>query len=181
MQKLLFASAIVVLLVTHGAVAPALAINGETPVWRLGASYDYLTSGGARDALGNGFNIQLERSFGPVLMDGDVSAEFAYRRFSGSSGGFDNDLNYFSLGPKLRIGPGASPATDGYYAGAAIGLAILNANIGGQSTTDVNFQWALLGGINFASRWYGEVTYASPDDVLGVNANNLAFLLGYRF
>lgn len=154
--------------------------------WRFGASFDYLTSSEARDALSNGFNLQLERSFYQVESS-DLSIVAGYRYFSGGNSTFDNRLNYYTLGFKWRFGPGANPTNDGFYGGIGVGAAFLDANIrinqaqleAGKNVT--HFEWTGLVGVNFAKSWYTEFGYSSPGDVRDVNLGNVSATLGYRF
>ncbi len=180
MKTFLLASAIVAV-VAACVPAGAQGFYGESAkAWRLSGSFDYLTGDTARDLLGNGFNVELERSLGD-LENGNLSGLLGYRRSQRDTGGFSNDLNHFSVGVKWRTGPGASPATDGYFYGAGVGLAILDSNIRGSSDTNSGLEWRALAGLNFARSWFGEVDYVSPIDAQGININSLSVNLGYRF
>jgi len=130
--------------------------------------------------MGDGWGIEVERSFGE-LWGGNITGLFAYRRFSNTDEGFDNSMNYFTFGTKLRWGKGANPTNDGLYYGAGLGISIIDEELYNNSDTGVGFEGMVLGGYNFAKSWYGEVSYRTPVDVNGIGTNNLTFDLGYRF
>jgi hypothetical protein len=76
----------------------------------------------------------------------------------------------------------ACACRDGYYVGAGVGVAFLD--ISGDDDVDENtthFEWRVLGGVNFAESWYGEVAYNSPGSISGFGIENVALTLGYRW
>lgn len=186
MRTALLASVLVALALASLTAVPGQAQRGywgrndTAKHWRLSGSFDYFTGDTAQSVLGNGFNVEGERSLGGVE-GGDLSAIVGYRRLQKDTGGFSNHLNYYSAGIKWRAGPGAWPSRDGFYYGAGLGLAVLDSEMGGNSDTSVGVEWRGLAGLNFARSWFGEVDYVSPSDAQGVNIKNVTFSLGVRF
>lgn len=182
MRRALLASAISLLLVVGSlALTSAQGFWGaDAKDWRIIGFYDWYTSDSGGDALGDGFAVEVERALTQTDV-GSAAGFIGYRRHEKDVGGFGNELNHYSIGLKLRNGPGASPSMDGFYYGGGLGLAILDSTIGGSSDTEVAFEWRALAGINFARSWFGEINYVDPGDAQGASINSLSFGLGYRF
>ena len=147
--------------------------------WRVGASWVKMTDNDADDHLGSGWGVNAEYSLGNLLPNKsfatDLSGVISYSRFDD-----DADLNYTTLGAKLRVGPGASPACDGVYGGVGLGMAFLDLGAG-DDFHETNFQWSLLAGMNFSKSWYGEIAYSDPGDIQDVDFTNYSVTVGYRF
>lgn len=187
MRRLMTLGVVAVLLVTCVGIAQALDCPPKVNPWRFGVSYEILNDSDADDLLGDGWNVELERSLTSVL-DGDLAAAFVFRRFDKdvTIGGevpltFGNDLNNYDLGLKWRGGKGILTGTDGFYYGWGLGVSFIDSDILGSSASTTKLSWRLLAGVDFAKSWYGEVSYNDPGSVQGVDLDNWGFTVGYRF
>lgn len=151
--------------------------------------FTYFVDEEARDILGNGWGGELERE-AAKLAGGSLSAVLGYHHFSRSRANFDNSLNYYTFGLKMRWGAGAFGNQDGIYYGIGGNVAILSSRLEdqdrleeserGHHTVTGGEALALLGA-NFAKSWYAEASYRVPTNLEHVNTNNADFVLGYRF
>lgn len=142
--------------------------------------FAYFVDEEARDVLGNGYGVELEREVAPVL-GGNLSFAAAWRRFSRDHNNFDNSLNYYTIGLKMRWGPGAFGSQDGVYYGLGGNFVILPTRFENVDHTVTGGEGVALLGGNFARSWYAEASYRVPVNVNRVNINNAAFVIGYRF
>lgn len=187
MGRLTILGAIAVLVVACTGVSQAQGYEPKEGAWRVAGSYEILNDSDADDLLGDGWNIEIERSFANLL-NGDLAATFVFRRFDKDITildeiplSFSNDLNNYDLGIKWRGGNGAMPYTDGFYYGWGLGISFLDSDILGSSASTTKLSWRLLAGVDFARSWYGEVSYNDPGSVQGVDLDNWGFAVGYRF
>lgn len=142
--------------------------------------FTYFVDEEARDFLGNGYGLELEREAANVL-SGSLSVVAGYHHFSRNHADFDNSLNYYTIGLKMRWGTGAFGNQDGIYYGLGGNFAILQNRFERVDRTVTGGEGLALLGVNFAKSWYAEASYRVPINLEHVNINNADFVIGYRF
>lgn len=153
--------------------------------WRIGGSFDYLTSDSGRDLLGNSWNVGVEYDFTDRVpedeaMGGNVSLAVYYRRFDNA----DFKTNYTSFGLRWRGGAGADPGTQGFYGGIGVAAALLSTRPSFDTLAPhqslIKLELGAFVGVNVGHYLFLEVGYNNLNSVDGFNLSNAMFTFGIR-
>jgi hypothetical protein len=162
---------------------------GCDQTWRLGGSFDYLTSGGAKNLLGNTWNVGAEYDFTDMVpeddaMGGHISMAVYYRQFDNLSGTTDFKTSYTSFGLRWRGGAGADPGTQGLYGGIGVAAALLSIRPSFDTLTPhksfTKLEVGAFVGVNVGRYLFLEVGYNNLNPVDSFNLSNAMFTFGVR-
>ncbi len=181
MKKLVIA----IVILAFATSLPAFAQFEDVEGFRIGFMYNWLMNSDSKDRLGEAWGAEFEYSLGELVPNGldnnDVSAYAAYEKYDKSFNNFDNSLEVFGFGFKLRTGKGANPMNRGSYGGISLGYAFFNGDVANTYESNGKIQYGIFLGANATDHWYGEIAYKDSDDWNGRDVARWTATIGYRF